>query len=143
MSTRAHIQDVTVGDWPKDTSEFLIRFYGDTHLDSRKSDVRSWIDFEIFEVLAMSNDDQGNLTVRFYAGEDGTNDMSEDLEKAWPICSGFVKWDGCTQFNLASVHVDHHDQLDALFHAIQEARQIASTLIIGANDLADEYNTGD
>lgn len=72
------------------------------------SDRVLWVNFEAFEVNSQEFNN-GKFGVEKFERLDSTGSMddTEDLEEAEPLLHGFVKWDGCTQFDWSSIHIDH------------------------------------
>jgi hypothetical protein len=100
---------------------------------SENDDQFMWVDFEIIEVLGFEKDGR-----ECYNRRDSSRspDPLYELDNAEPIASGFVKWDGCTQFN-ADIHIDGRAHLEHLLEAIAEARRLAAELM--GNLVGDEY----
>lgn len=88
----------------------------------------TWIDFELIEVTAKSEGPPGQWTVPGYQRHGATYspDTTPDIEKAELAAEGFLKWDGCMQFNVAYVHVDTDLELTRLLAAIKSARELAA-----------------
>lgn len=95
------------------------------------------VGFELFEIVGHQADDESAVC---FAGGATIADMTEDLDEAEPVASGFAKWDGCTQFEVAPVHVDDLQGLENLFHGISEARRRCALAMAGT-DIATEYQT--
>jgi hypothetical protein len=112
---------------------FTLRLYWKLWDDGRVG----WVDFELFEVTSYEVADPSKL---LYELRDAvsSHDLTADLDEAGPAADGFVKWDGCTQFNVASVHVDSRKGLENLFHGIAEARRLCA-LAMPWSDLHREY----
>lgn len=97
-----------------------------------------WVDFELFEVIW--KDDDGILRYQL-RGSPNSPDPTGDLDHAEVAASGFVKWDGCTQFQVADVHVDGRGELEALFSVIEEVRRRCAQAMPWS-DVASEYADG-
>lgn len=112
---------------------FTLRLYWSPLEDGRVL----WVDFELFEVISLDSPNTGKL---YYERRGATSgmDMVDDLDEAGPVADGFVKWDGCTQFEIAQVHVDHRKDLEDLFHGIAEARRLCAQAMPGS-DIILEY----
>lgn len=93
------------------------------------------VDFELFEVTAVRDDGTAE-----YHRRDSTNgwDTVSDLGEADWTAQGFVKSDGCTQFEVSAVHVDHIDGLHRLLGAIATARHECAMAMPGS-DVILEY----
>jgi len=87
-----------------------------------------WVDFELFEVVRPGT----------YRSRDRSRGETTRLGEAELAASGFVKWDGCTQFELGPVHVDGAAELDRLLWAVAEARRRCALAMPGT-DAAAEY----
>lgn len=99
-----------------------------------------WVDFELFEVHGVPHP-EGKPAEYQRRDSDCGPDLVRDLDEAEVTAGGFVKWDGCTQFEVSAVHVDSKRQLDRLFAAIGEARRRCA-LAMGSNyDRPREYPT--
>lgn len=92
-----------------------------------------WVDFEIFETVGQNED--GSF---IYMNHDEPFEAS--LDRASPVVTGFVKWDGCTQFWFGDekraevAHVDTKEQLDRLFAAIHLARVECAAICLMEGD---------
>ncbi|HYF56921.1 MAG TPA: hypothetical protein VEA41_21910 [Salinarimonas sp.] len=69
-----------------------------------------WMDFRVFSIVGRSSM-APDSTPSFVRAEDNPhgNKMTDDLAKAQPMCSGFIKWDGCfqvTEFDDMPLHWD-------------------------------------
>lgn len=95
---------------------FTLRLYWDTRADGRVG----WVEFELFEVVGTGG--------------------APSLDGARAVASGMVKWDGCTQFEVASVHIDELCDLENLFHGIRETRKLCAKAMAWSSDLAGEYD---
>jgi hypothetical protein len=100
----------------------------------------SWVDFELFEVHGVPLPDEKPAEYQ-RRGSDMGPDLTRDLDEAESTAQGFVKWDGCTQFEVSAVHVDSKDQLDRLLAAIAEARRRCALAMGGNYDSPSEYPT--
>jgi hypothetical protein len=100
----------------------------------------TWVDFELIEVTAFSQGPDGEYDVPEYQRHGATYspDTTPDIEQANLAVSGFLKWDGCMQFNVAYVHVDEAYQLAKLLDAIKMARVHAARAMGDAYDLREE-----
>jgi len=85
------------------------------------------VDFAIYQTIS-----NGKEPIYQIPDATGWGDSTTDIDHGRPLCHGFVKWDGCTQFWFDdSVHVDSHGDLTDLFAAIEHARKVALVEIIG------------
>lgn len=101
-----------------------------------------WVDFELFEVHGVPYPERKPAE---YQRRDSNNgpDLVRDLDEAESAAEGFVKWDGCTQFEVSAVHVDSKRGLDRLLTAIGEARRRCA-LAMGSNyDRPSEYSASE
>jgi hypothetical protein len=55
-----------------------------------------WANFRVFEVVSRTEDGQPSFTRRYWVS---LPDHVEDIELAVPYVTGFVKWDGCCEFD--------------------------------------------
>jgi hypothetical protein len=107
-----------------------------------------WVDFEIYLVAARE------LAPNYWGTKDGTRDgrpayhddklhFVTDLDAACPAVTGFVKWDGCTQFHLARglAHVDSRTELRAFGDAIDKARELAAQAMTPDADVRYDYGS--
>lgn len=94
-----------------------------------------WVDFELFEVTWT-----GAGGTFGYNRRDARSlpDTVKDLAEAESAARGFVKWDGCTQFDVGNVHVDGRGELLRLFAAIETAREECA-LAMPNSDVIGEY----
>jgi hypothetical protein len=97
-----------------------------------------WVDFELFEVHGVPHP-EGKPAEYQRRDSDHGPDLVRDLDEAEVTAQGFVKWDGCTQFDVTSVHVDSKRQLERLFEAIGEARRRCAAVMSSNYDLRREY----
>jgi hypothetical protein len=80
-----------------------------------------WVDFELFEVIGMQDDGKHMYHQKGYSSSPDQYTLSPD--EAEMQASGFVKWDGCTQFNTDDgVHVDGKADMEAFLEALRRAR---------------------
>lgn len=100
--------------------------------------VTHWVDFELFEVASHPAEDPTRLEYERKGASSGM-DTVESMDEAQPLADGFVKWDGCTQFNVAPVHVDSRRDLENLFHGISEARRLCAAAMPDTYDRSGEY----
>jgi hypothetical protein len=130
---RPHLKDVKVFDLETDRTEYLVRLFGDEQGGSGVI----WVDFEVIEVPMY---EQGKPV--FYRKEwISLADNTQDPNEADAVVSGYVKWDGCTEFKL-DVHVCSGKGMDELFFAIKRARYEAAMLMgpSGQEDIGAEYH---
>lgn len=99
-----------------------------------------WVDFELFEVTGVPHP-EGQPAEYQRRGADTSPDLVRDLNEAESTAEGFVKWDGCTQFEIGAVHVDSKRQLDRLLAAIGEARRRCALAMGSTYDQPSEYPT--
>lgn len=132
--SKTHRRDVIVGNWPNDPSEFHIRIWADT----KENDETYWVDFEIFEVIGHDGSRE-NPGRKFFNKKDSMTSPNPvyEYDEAESIVEGFVKFDGCTQYDM-NVHIDSREQMDFLFTAISKARQLAAEEMPGMM-IRDEY----
>jgi len=97
-----------------------------------------WVDFELFEVIGLPHP-EGKPAEYQRRGSHSSPDLVRDLDAAESAAQGFVKWDGCTQFEISAVHVDSKRQLDRLLAAIGEARRRCALAMGGNYDKPSEY----
>lgn len=97
-----------------------------------------WVDFELFEVTGVPHP-EGKPAEYQRRGADTSPDLVRDLDEAESTAHGFVKWDGCTQFDVESVHVDSKRELDRLLAAIGEARRRCALAMGRTYDRPKEY----
>lgn len=121
------------GRRPDAIGSYTLRLYWTPWDDGRIG----WVDFELFEVTSFEPDDPTKL---FYERKGATSsmDLVDNLDEAETAADGFVKWDGCTQFEVSSVHIDHRKSLEGLHHAIAEARRLCAAAMPGS-DVILEY----
>jgi hypothetical protein len=112
---------------------FTLRLYWSPWDDGRVG----WVDFELFQVVGIDHPFTGKLSYE-RRGATSSMDQVENLDEAQPAADGFVKWDGCTQFDVASVHIDNRVGLEDLLHAIAEARRLCALAMPGT-DIFLEY----
>lgn len=79
-----------------------------------------WVDFELFEVTELAESGSMEYERR---GATHSPDPVASLSEAQAAAYGSVKFDGCTQFEVNSVHVDNRERLIALLNAIETARE--------------------
>lgn len=102
---------------------YLVRFFWDTNDGAT---VPHWIDFQIFSVVARTM----TGVPEFYANEsmELADGLTQDLTAAHPECSGFVKWDGCSQFYFAAdrnepaLHFDDAESMQMFLGCLTYAR---------------------
>jgi hypothetical protein len=109
-----------------------------------------WVDFEIYLVVARE------LAPNHWGTRKGTREGAPayhddklhfvtDIDAARPDVTGFVKWDGCTQFRLAPgsglAHVDSRSQLRAFTDAIDKARELAAQAMTPDADVRHDYDS--
>jgi hypothetical protein len=109
-----------------------------------------WVDFEIYLVAARQLA-PGHLSVRsgvvegLPAYHDDKLHFVTDIDAARPDVTGFVKWDGCTQFRLAPgsglAHVDSRAGLHAFCDAIDKARELAAQVMTPDADVRHDYGS--
>jgi hypothetical protein len=84
-----------------------------------------WIDFEILEAAGRGGTEDDSPLLYYASDERSMCAMTTDIEKAVPDCSGFVKWDGCTQIYFPDEPALHYDDISGLvgmFAAIARAQ---------------------
>lgn len=112
----------------------LVLYWRDGQLEDDPGRVL-WVDFELFEVTAVRDDGVGEYHRR---GSPNGWDTVPDLAHADDTAQGFVKSDGCTQFEVAAVHIDRARDLRKLFSAIESARRECALAMPGS-DVILEY----
>lgn len=133
MISKTHRRDVVLGELFKTEGEYHVRLFADANEEGRTH----WVDFQIFEVIGYDSDGEKR---KFFNRKDAQSlpDPVYSYDEAEVVAEGFVKWDGCTQFDVGSVHVDSKEQLRALFVAIEKARELAADEMPGMM-INDEY----
>jgi hypothetical protein len=128
------LSTTVLGNFEDREDEFHIRIWGDEHENGI-----TWIDFEVFEVEGVDRFEPAAGTPRLFQEKGATSNYpgTSDLATAEPVAHGFVKWDGCTQFDM-DAHVDGREQLEALFKAVCHARKLAAEAMPGKM-INDEY----
>lgn len=94
-----------------------------------------WVDFEVFEVVVMGTETED---VRWFHRKGYTSCPGEETlnaDEAETVAEGFVKWDGCTQWDVSSAHTDSTASMRNLCDAIQLARSRAIE-VMGAEEYA-------
>lgn len=119
-----------IGDEANVLGSFTLVLYWKPNDDGRVL----WVDFELFEVTWKSGDKFGYERRDSDRGPDGV----DTLDEAEWAAKGFVKWDGCTQFDVNSVHVDDRSGLLQLLNAIETAREECA-LAMPESDVIEEY----
>jgi len=114
---------------------FTLCLYWREQVDVSSGTKVYWVDFELFEVRGARADAVLEYQRR---GAVVMDDAVTDLSEAEVAAAGFVKWDGCTQLQVADVHVDHRSELRRLTWAVSEARRRCA-LIMMWSDVAVEY----
>lgn len=129
MVSKTHRKDIYYPE--KARGGYLIRLYA----DEWDGGSIGWVDFQVFGLVGEQSD--GTF---LYPRKDAISsmDLVEDLAQAETEADGFVKWDGCTQFAVGHVHIDHVDQLDRLFESIKLARFEAAQLMAD-KDIMEDY----
>jgi hypothetical protein len=97
-----------------------------------------WFDFALYEKTYTEQVGDGVEAAQFYLPNFvSIADSTSNWMEAVPVVSGFVKWDGCTQFGFHyDLHFDHKDDLRGLLDAIDAARaQIAMRMTAAVADL--------
>lgn len=128
MISNKHLRDVILGNFDDGEDEFHIRLFGE---DKQHNGRIMWVDFQVFSVAGCNAGDRRRV---FQRADDG---FTHDYAEAEPVCNGFVKWDGCTQFEVDG-HVDDRDSLVQLLRAIEEARRLAAAAM-PSEEIAKEY----
>jgi 8-oxo-dGTP pyrophosphatase MutT (NUDIX family) len=87
------------------------------------------VEWALFEVAAGADENHGPLYKK--PGAKGAKDWTDDIGKAQPCVTGFVKWDGCTQWwqNDDPQHVDSRNEFHAFAMAMVKARHRALALM--------------
>lgn len=126
------LSTTVLGNFENRENEFHIRLWGDEHPQGGKY----WIDFEVYDVEGY---EIGREAERVFQKKGETSNFpgTTNLDEAEPVAHGFVKWDGCTQFNM-DVHIDHVKHLEGLFNAVLEARRLAAEAMPGKM-INDDY----
>ena len=115
MISKTHLRDVKVTD--EDYAGYLVRLYGDAVNDNL-----TWVDFKIYAFASIDADEP------LFSGE--MYPVPLDHAEVEVLAEGFVKWDGCTQFN-ADVHIDEESDLLLFNTALVETRRHARDLMGG------------
>ncbi len=126
------LSTTVLGNFENREAEHHIRLWGNPSGEGEQY----WIDFEVFAVEGYETE---NPSARIFQkiGETSNFPGTTDLDEAEPVAHGFVKWDGCTQFDM-DVHIDSKEQLEALFNAVLKARALAADAMPGKM-INDEY----
>jgi hypothetical protein len=91
-----------------------------------------WVDFAIFEVETVFEDGS-----RRYESL-STGAEASMVADAVPVATGFVKWDGCTQWSFPhGAHADSRAELECLHAAVAAARRVAISEILTADDYGE------
>jgi hypothetical protein len=120
---------------PAGVGSFTLRLYWEPHNDGEIY----WVDFELFEVIGVENSPVVGRLLYQRAGSNRGPDCVTELADAEWTARGMVKWDGCTQFDVAPVHVDSRAELDDLFRGISEARRLCAEAMGDTFDRSGEY----
>lgn len=111
---------------------FTLRLYWDP---ADPEDERVFrVDFEIYEVVGVCDDGRQLMYLR----DSAPGGPVADLEHAEAAATGFVNCAGCTQLNIAAVHVDNREALIRLLNAIETAREECALAMPGS-DVILEY----
>lgn len=117
VSRHDPVQDSYWTDPDRGIGSYLVRFRW------RPEDDKVYcIDFEAHEVISDPP--------AFLVGDDVSDGLTEDPEKATPTVTGFVKWDGCTQIYFPgepAIHAEGQGDLTALFDCLLKVRINALT----------------
>lgn len=136
---KTHRRTIVLGDFHKPGSdETHVRLFSEPNEDGETY----WVDFQIFEIVGCDHEPYQAPGRKFFNRKGATSspDPVYTYEEAQPIVDGFVKWDGCTQFEFPDgVHVDCKRHLEALFSAVGEARKAAAELMGPTWDCRREY----
>lgn len=108
----------------RDLGDWFVRLRWDS-----EADVVHWIDIELFEIASLDPD--GSPMFR------NSPEIGPDLSTvaSVPDLSGFVKWDGCSQFYFPEApgpqfHFDDDRSVVRVFEAIREARRVAMARVM-------------
>lgn len=95
-----------------------------------------WVDFELFACTATSMDGKDE----YFQRRDAINgwDTVSDLDHAECAAHGYVKWDGCMEFDIEHTHVCSGSQLHELFSAVEQTRRLCAASMPG-QPVAEEY----
>lgn len=100
-----------------------------------------WIDFDLYQPTEQTMQDGRCTEERFLRpGAIQSDETTANLDDAEAIAAGFVKWDGCTQFDVADIHVDHRAELERIFNAILETRKLCAKEMAADSMLVEEYD---
>ena len=129
------IKDVRFGDFNKGGSEFLIRLFPRFEQDEVMG-----VGFCVYQVVWIDCENP-ERSERAYTrmGAVDPLDVVTDPAEAEIVARGFVKWDGCTQFDVEDVHVDSAALLRAFFDAILEARKLCAEMMFDDATIREEY----
>ncbi len=137
MISKTLLSTTILGDFHEHEDEYHIRIFGD---EKEPGHGIYWIDFQIFEVIGY--DWGAGVKGRKFFNLKKSPRSPEPVytyDEAAVIVEGFVKWDGCTQFDFPEgIHVDSKRHLDALFSAVCRARELASEAMPGKM-INDDY----
>lgn len=80
-----------------------------------------WVDFALYQNCAIDGD-----SVMYEPPDcDNPGEWTIDIDKAAPLVTGFVKWDGCTQWwQNDGGHCDEKPDFDDFCEAMRLARQV-------------------
>lgn len=89
------------------------------------------VEWALFSVAADSDDEGPENSVYYHTTSGKMQDWTQDIGKAAPCVTGFVKWDGCTQWwmNDNPLHVDSRHEYHAFATAMIKARHRAMAIM--------------
>ena len=68
----------------------------------------------------------GHIEIPLYwrKGSSGNSDLTPDIDNAKYFVSGFIKWDGCMQFDAIDMHFDTRTHARNFAEAIERIRDL-------------------
>lgn len=92
-----------------------------------------WVDFAIYEDNDLSG--ETHLYPKPGASSSAPQDCTSNIDEARPFVTGFVKFDGCTQWwQSDGGHVDHSDGIEGFAKALLWARKVAIVELLDADE---------
>lgn len=123
--TRKHHSDIDFVQ--AGASQRVIRLFVEPYEDGRILRV----DFLVVRVDGVADDG-----VRLFS-KDGRGRSTQNIDEADAETDGFVRWDGCTQFQM-DCHIDALTDLESALAAVAQARREAAKLL-SHWDCSEEY----
>ncbi len=116
-----HARKVVVVEWPD--LWFALRFTVRTD---------HWGDWELFEIVSLEKGKGGATVVGYWPkGSSSPHPSTPDLDTSGPSMTGFIKWDGCLEFDTSNneasgrPHVCGRDGMAHLTTAMQRIYDVA------------------